>query len=93
MTEVVTMLHMLLYRNPEFTESLLALPFRADFMSFRFETAEPQYQEFSSHIAWRGRRFLLRDGNTTNGNSARRTILIIQKTSIYGSPLIHILNI
>jgi hypothetical protein len=93
MTEVVTMLHMLLYWNPVFTESLFALPFPEEFMGLRFETAEQQNQEFLSHIAWRGRRFLLRDGNTTNENSAWRIVLIIQKTCIYGSPLIHILNI
>jgi hypothetical protein len=31
-------------------------------MALRFETPEPQNHEFSSHMAWRGRRFLLQDG-------------------------------
>jgi hypothetical protein len=41
---------------------LLALSFQADFVGLRFETAEPPNQEFSSHIAWRGRMFLLLHG-------------------------------
>jgi hypothetical protein len=44
-------------------KGIFAISFQADFMGLRFQTAEPSNQEFSSHIAWRGRRFLLATWN------------------------------
>jgi hypothetical protein len=54
MTELVIMLHMLLYRNPEFTGSILAPPFRADFMGLRFWNSRTTESRFliTYCLAW-----------------------------------------
>jgi hypothetical protein len=79
MAEAVTMWRMLLYCKPLFTERLFVLTFPADFMGLCFQTAHAQNREFSSHVAWRGRTFLLREGNTANDNSGRTIVSIFQR--------------